>query len=170
MYNLYESQSQVNAVKNSTYSDNPINTIRHRRYEDKDSILLLQTALTETKHQCDKLLQETESSKIRSVLCQFSVDRRSLIKCIERRLADEQQSLTLESVYAAKIANLYNDIESLINSQAIVFKDIIENEKRILEFVKWLLIASDAQPIRHWLSSLAASIQIGLDNLELQSH
>ncbi|MFV1872715.1 MAG: hypothetical protein ACMZ64_05245 [Oleiphilus sp.] len=156
-------------MKNSTYSDRPIKPTQSKLYKDKDCILFLQTALFETKQQCEQLLEHTETSQLRSVLYHFTLERKSLITCVDQHLENQQDSLILERAYSKKISALYQEIDNLIYKQTIVFEDIILTEQRILQFVKWLLIASDRQPIRHWLSSLAASIQIGLDKLEQQA-
>ena len=131
----------------------------------------LHEILLVSKRYYQKVSSSVEHYQLRHILVQLSEERLSLIRSLDTALA-----LNFEELIAVDEPMLYqptlrfiesNQIENISGSEAsIVYDSVIECEKEILKLIKNLLFASRQQVLRNLLSSLAASIQIGLDKLK----
>mgnify|MGYP003640642994 CR=1 FL=1 len=131
----------------------------------------LHEILLASKRYYQKVSSSAEHYQLRHTLVQLSEERFSLIRSLDTALA-----LNSEKLIAVDEPTLYqptlrfiesNQIDNISGSEeSIVYDSIIMCEKEILKLIKSLIFASRQQVVRNLLSSLAASIQIGLDKLE----
>lgn len=140
--------------------------------DDTGTPTFLHEILFASKRLYQKLSGSVEHYQLRHILVQLSEERVSLIRSLDIALTLNSEELIsvnepkryqaiLRYIESSQIENI-QDIE-----ESRVYDSIIKCEKEILKLVKTLLLASRQQALRHLLSSLAASIQIGLDKLEL---
>lgn len=104
------------------------------------------------------LSKQTDSSQLRRFYYQFAKQQRAFINLAEARLITELSEVSVSaSASASELFSCSPENEP---------DDTIKREKQLLKLIKSRLKEANEQPIRNWLSSMAASVQIGLDEAE----
>lgn len=131
----------------------------------------LRAILLETKAYYREASIHIEAYQLRHACTQLVGQRLYLIDVLDLSLAQSAEELALTNI-AKPYRNELDIIEqnqqkiTAAYEDATVLNSIIKCEKAILLLIKTLLMEAKQQNLRNMLSSLAASIQIGLDKLE----
>ena len=137
--------------------------------KDLNVLELVHVILVQTKRNYQACLKNEGAYQLRYSLIQLVAERSYLIKLNDLAFAQSDKvSLTLVELEFYQFL-MHKNIGKLSENGCLDLTTIVRCEKAFLAVVKSVLNKVSDKTARNFLASLAASLQISLDNLELMS-